>query len=158
MKPALLAQLDNANEYFTRSTGTLTENDSAFAPADGVFPAANQVAHAAQTIDWFIDGAFNPNGFDMDFEGHDRQVRAVTSLTEARAAMKRAIEHAKAVVESRSDEEWAQPLPPGPIMGGLPRSAIFGAITDHTAHHRGALTVYARLLSKTPAMPYMDDA
>ena len=116
------------------------------------------MAHAAQTIDWFIDGAFNPNGFDMDFEGHDRQVRAVTSLTEARAAMKRAIEHAKAVVESRSDEEWAQPLPPGPIMGGLPRSAIFGAITDHTAHHRGALTVYARLLSKTPAMPYMDDA
>ena len=120
--------------------------------------AASQVAHAAQTIDWFIDGAFNPNGFDMDFEGHDRQVRAVTSLTEARAAMKRAIEHAKAVVESRSDEEWPQPLPPGPIMGGLPRSAIFGAITDHTAHHRGALTVYARLLGKTPAMPYMDDA
>ena len=41
-------------------------------------------------------------------------------------------------------------------MGGLPRSAIFGAITDHTAHHRGALTVYARLLGKTPPMPYMD--
>lgn len=156
MKRALLAQLDNANEYFTRSTGTLTENDSAFAPADGVFTAANQVAHAAQTIDWFIDGAFNPNGFDMDFERHERQVRAVTSLTEARAAMTRAIEHAKAVVESKSDEEWAQPLPPGPIMGALPRSAIFGAITDHTAHHRGALTVYARLLGKTPAMPYMD--
>ena len=158
MKQALLAQLDNANEYFTRSTGTLTENDSAFAPADGVFTVANQVAHAAQTIDWFIDGAFNPDGFDMDFEGHERQVRAVTSLTEARAAMKRAIEQAKAVVESKSDEEWAQPLPPGPIMGGLPRSAIFGAITDHTAHHRGALTVYARLLGKTPPMPYMDDA
>ncbi len=158
MKQALLAQLDNANEYFTRSTGTLTEDDSGFAPADGVFTAANQVAHAAQTIDWFIDGAFNPNGFDMDFEGHERQVRAVTSLREARAAMKRAIEQAKAVVESKSDEEWAQPLPPGPIMGGLPRSAIFGAITDHTAHHRGALTVYARLLGKTPPMPYMDDA
>ncbi len=158
MKQALLAQLDNANEYFTRSTGTLTEDDSGFAPADGVFTAANQVAHAAQTIDWFIDGAFNPNGFDMDFEGHERQVRAVTSLREARAAMKRAIEQAKAAVESKSDEEWAQPLPPGPIMGGLPRSAIFGAITDHTAHHRGALTVYARLLGKTPPMPYMDDA
>ena len=156
MKRALLAQLDSAEEYFTRSTGQLTEDDSGFAPADGVFTAANQVAHAAQTIDWFIDGAFNPNGFDVDFEGHERQVRRVTSLTEARAAMKRAIDQAKAVVESRSDEEWAQPLPPGPIMGGLPRSAIFGAITDHTAHHRGALTVYARLLGKTPPMPYMD--
>ena len=48
------------------------------------------------------------------------------------------------------------PLPPGPIMGGQPRLAIFGALTDHSAHHRGALTVYSRLLGKVPPMPYMD--
>jgi uncharacterized damage-inducible protein DinB len=34
--------------------------------------------------------------------------------------------------------------------------AIFGAITDHTAHHRGALTVYARLNGIVPPMPYME--
>jgi uncharacterized damage-inducible protein DinB len=34
--------------------------------------------------------------------------------------------------------------------------AIFGAITDHTAHHRGALTVYARLAGAVPPMPYAD--
>ncbi len=28
--------------------------------------------------------------------------------------------------------------------------------SSHTAHHRGALAVYARLLGKVPAMPYMD--
>jgi hypothetical protein len=28
--------------------------------------------------------------------------------------------------------------------------------TDHTAHHRGALTVYSRLLGKVPKMPYAD--
>jgi uncharacterized damage-inducible protein DinB len=41
-------------------------------------------------------------------------------------------------------------------MGGLPKHAIWTAVLDHTAHHRGALTVYSRLLGKVPAMPYMD--
>jgi uncharacterized damage-inducible protein DinB len=41
-------------------------------------------------------------------------------------------------------------------MGGLPKKSIFGGITDHTAHHRGALTVYARLKGIVPPMPYMD--
>ena len=41
-------------------------------------------------------------------------------------------------------------------MGGAPRFAIAGAITDHTAHHRGALTVYARLNQMTPPDPCCD--
>jgi uncharacterized damage-inducible protein DinB len=27
-------------------------------------------------------------------------------------------------------------------------------MVEHTAHHRGALTVYSRLLGKVPLMPY----
>ena len=107
-------------------------------------------------IDWFIEGAFLPDGFDMDFEAHDRQVRAIATLADARAWLARSIENATQTIDARSDEEWGQPLPAGPVMGGEPRAAIFGAITDHTAHHRGALTVYARLRGKTPPMPYMD--
>ena len=60
MKAQLLAELNAALEYFNRSTGALTEEDSGFSPAEGVFTAAQQVGHAAQTIDWFIDGAFRP--------------------------------------------------------------------------------------------------
>jgi uncharacterized damage-inducible protein DinB len=41
-------------------------------------------------------------------------------------------------------------------MGGAPRLSVIGAISDHTAHHRGALTVYSRLLGKVPKLPYMD--
>jgi uncharacterized damage-inducible protein DinB len=41
-------------------------------------------------------------------------------------------------------------------MGGLPRHSVVSALMDHTAHHRGALTVYARLLGKVSPMPYMD--
>jgi uncharacterized damage-inducible protein DinB len=42
----------------------------------------------------------------------------------------------------------------GEIMTGAPKMAVVGAIGDHTAHHRGALAVYARLLGKEPKMPY----
>ena len=117
---------------------------------------AQQVAHAAQTIEWFVDGAFAENGFNTDFDSMDKQVKAVHSLQAARDWMSKAVATANSVVESRSEDDWKQPLPPGPILGGLPRVAIFGAMNDHTAHHRGALSVYTRLLGRVPPMPYMD--
>jgi len=39
-------------------------------------------------------------------------------------------------------------------MGGRPLFEIIGAMVEHTAHHRGALAVYTRLLGKVPPMPY----
>jgi uncharacterized damage-inducible protein DinB len=39
-------------------------------------------------------------------------------------------------------------------MGGQPISDIVWAMVEHTAHHRGALTVYSRQLGKVPPMPY----
>jgi len=151
-----LEALESAHEYFNRSTRNLTEPHSTFAPATGMMTIAQQVAHAAHTVEWFIEGAFRPEGFDTDFEAQARLVMACTSLAAARAWFEKAMADAKAVVSAKSDDELAAPLPPGPIMGGVPRMAIFGAITDHTAHHRGALTVYARLNGVVPPMPYME--
>src|SRR5438045_3491663 len=156
MKDGLQAQLSSIKEFFDRSTRALDESDSTFAPTDGMFTTAQQVAHAAQTVDWFITGAFAPGGFEMDFEKLDKEVRAVKSLATARSWMNKACESAKASIDAHSDADWGAPLPPGPIMGGMPRFLIFGAISDHTAHHRGALTVYARLRGKVPPMPYME--
>jgi uncharacterized damage-inducible protein DinB len=92
----------------------------------------------------------------MDFEGLDKQVRAVNSLDEARMWLDRAVKKAVEMAERHSAEEWASLFPPNPIMGGTPRYSIIGGVTDHTAHHRGALTVYQRLLGLTPRMPYME--
>jgi len=155
-KAAMSGEISSMAEYFNRSTRVLTEADSNFAPQEGLFTVAQVVAHVAQTIDWFLEGAFAPGGFSMDFESMDKQVRAVTSLDHAREWLARAVAKAKAAVEAKPEAEWYAPLPPGPIMGGMPRAAILGACTDHTAHHRGALTVYSRLLGKVPPMPYMD--
>jgi uncharacterized damage-inducible protein DinB len=151
-----LAELNAAHEYFNRSTRNLTETHSTVTPAAGMMSAAQQVAHAAQTVEWFIDGAFRPEGFDTNFAAHAKILEGCTSLDAARAWFEKAMAAAKATVSAKSDADLMTPLPPGPIMGGLPRMAVFGAITDHTAHHRGALTVYARLRGIVPQMPYGD--
>jgi len=151
-----LADLESAHEFFNRSTRNLTEAHSTFAPAEGTMTVAQQVAHVAQTFDWFVEGAFRPEGFDQNWEEQAKILKGYTSLATARAWFERAIAAAKDRVASLSDAELLVPLPEGPIMGGAPRIAIFGALTDHTAHHRGALTVYARLNGVVPPMPYME--
>jgi uncharacterized damage-inducible protein DinB len=151
-----LAELQSAHEYFNRSSRNLTEAQSTFAPVDGMMTAAQQVAHAAHTIDWFLEGAFRPEGFDVNWEEQAKLVGSYTSLEQARAWFERAIATATAKVGLLSDAELLAPVADGPIMGGVPRIAVFSAITDHTAHHRGALTVYARLNGIVPSMPYMD--
>src|SRR5579863_741364 len=156
IKQSLHGQLAALKEYFDRSTRVLTEEDSSFAPEPGMFTAAQQIAHSAHTVDWFIAGAFAPEGFAMDFEQQDKMIRSITSITTARQWMEKACEAAQKAIDAHSEQEWMQPLPEGPIMGGLPRMVIFGAMTDHTAHHRGALTVYSRLRGKVPVMPYME--
>jgi uncharacterized damage-inducible protein DinB len=132
----------------------LEEADSQFAPHEGMMTVAQQVAHAAQTLDWFIQGATRPEGFDLDFAAHAKEVAAVTSLAAARVWMDKAYAHAVAFLRSQTPEELARPLPAGPVMGGQPVTDIVWAMVEHTAHHRGALTVYSRMLGKVPVMPY----
>lgn len=156
MKEMLAGQMAAMKEYFDRSTRVLDEADSGFAPQAGMFTTAQVVAHVAQTVEWFVGGAFAAEGFSLDFEKMDKEVRGVTSLAVARSWMEKACATLQETIEAKTEAEWMAGLPPGPIMGELPRIAIFNALTDHTAHHRGALTVYARLLGKVPPMPYMD--
>ena len=124
-------------------------------PAPGMMSAAQQVAHAAQTIDWFIEGAFRPEGFDTNFEAHAKALENCTSLTAARAWFEKAVAAAGATLFTKSDAELMAPIAAGPIMGGAPRMTIMSGITDHTAHHRGALTVYARVNGIVPPNPYV---
>lgn len=158
MKPeSLIAELKSTKEFFDRSTRCLTEEDSAFAPTEGTWTVAQHVAHVAQTVDWFAEGVFRPEGFDMDFEKLTQDILKVRSLQAARDWLDAAFARAADKVGAQSAEALAQPLPPNPILGEIPRWLFFSAIIDHTAHHRGALTIYARLLGRVPAMPYMPE-
>ena len=155
-KSHFLKELRASKEFFDRSTRELEEADSTFAPSAGVMTAAQQVAHVASTVEWFMDGATNPKGFDLDFENHKKKYETVTSLKVAREWLERAFQRACSWVENAKESDLTVSMPPGEIMGGEPRTSALLGIIEHTAHHRGALTIYARLRGKIPPMPYMD--
>ncbi len=152
----LLKEIESSLEYFERSSRPLTEADSNFSPASGMLTVAQQVAHIGLTIDWFLGGAFSPQGFSMDFAKMREELMRFDSLQRAREFTSAAYSRLSSAVSERSEPDWLAPLAPGPVMGGEPRLSVIYGVVEHTAHHRGALTVYTRLLGKTPMMPYME--
>jgi len=148
-------QLAMSKEFFDRSTRVLEETDSGFRPQADMMTAANQVAHVAHTLNWFVQGVSRPEGYDLDFATQAQEVAAVTSLAAARKQLDAAFANAISWAGAKSAAEMAAPLPPGPILGEQPLGAVVWAMVEHTAHHRGALTVYSRCLGKVPPMPYM---
>lgn len=155
LAPKAVRELASTRQFFERSTSVLLEADSNFTPKPELMTVAAVVAHVALTVEWFLDGVFSGKGFDMDFERHAHEATAFTSLEAARARLASAFDAAAERFGRASDEELLEPIPNDQIMGGAPRISAISGLTDHTAHHRGALTVYARLLGKVPPMPYM---
>jgi uncharacterized damage-inducible protein DinB len=159
MSPKLQAydfarQLVASREFFERSSRVLDEADSGFRPQKDMMTVAQQVAHVAQTLDWFVEGITRPEGFDLDFEKLGKALENVTSLAAAREMLAAAYENVIRFFGARTPEQMAEPLPPGPVMGGQPVGDVVWAMVEHTAHHRGALTAYSRMLGKVPPMPY----
>jgi uncharacterized damage-inducible protein DinB len=90
----------------------------------------------------------------MNFEEQIELVMAVHSLSSARAWFEKSVAGAIGILAAQNDAELMAPLPPGPILGGMPRIGIVREIVDHTAHHRGVLTAYARMKDIVPPDPY----
>lgn len=153
MKEGLIEQLKTQELFFMNTISCLEETDSSFKPKEEMYTVAQHIGHAAETIDWFLEGAFGSKGFDMNFEDYGERMKKYKSFNESvkyfKDATAKGIENLKAI----PDAELMAPIT-GEIMTGAPKMAVVGAIGDHTAHHRGALAVYARLLNKVPQMPY----
>lgn len=153
-KQEMIANLESSRIFFQNSTSRLTEADSTYAPKEGMFTVSQHIGHTAQTIDWFMEPLISGNGFNMDFEGFEKRILDVKSLDSAMKWLNESYSSAIAIIESKDESMFAEPLPEGPVMGGCPKYSVIGAIIEHTSHHRGALTVYSRLLGKIPKMPY----
>lgn len=151
----LVKEIRASKEYLDRSTRVLQEADSTFRPADGALTTAQQIAHIAQTVEWFIEGAFG-NGFDMDFENHLAEVNTYTSLAKARSWADKSFNELITAIESKKPAELLEPIRDPNLFTGEPKLSIVYAVVEHTAHHRGALTIYSRLLGYTPPLPYME--
>jgi uncharacterized damage-inducible protein DinB len=143
-------------QFLSRTCSVFNDEDSDYAPTPGQFTVAQHVAHVAQTIDWFMEGGFRPEGFDLDFGKHQQAVRQCGSLQEAMVWLVKSVDQATAILAGKSAAEMMEPIADGPIMPGEPRAAIIAAIAEHTAHHRGSLAVYARILGYAPPMPYSE--
>ena len=153
MSRALVRELESTRKFFKATLSVFGSDDAGFAPVPELYTVAGHVAHVADSVDWFVDGAFG-EGWNMNFETLIARAKAVTSLSEATDWLDRSFANAGKVVGAASDQQLHEVIPDTRIMSGAPRMAIVSAITDHTAHHRGALTVYARLIGKVPPMPY----
>jgi len=145
----------STRKFFLNTIDCLLEADSDFAAVPGTMTVAQQVAHAALTVDWFLEGAWGA-GWDEDFEKAAREVEAVTSLAVGRRKFDEAFARLEKKLRSLDDAALSRPLAPNPFLGERPAYRALEAIADHTAHHRGSLAVMARLRGKTPAMPYVD--
>lgn len=147
-------ELKTMQHFFHNSISVLSEEDSGFKPVESAWTVAQQLRHTAYTIDWFTDGVFSGKGFNEDWEGQMKHIFQATSLTAEKEAFDRAVERACEVWGKLSEEELNRMIPENTIMGVMPYRAVVGAINDHTAHHRGSLATYTRILGKVAKMPY----
>lgn len=152
MKEGIITDLQYQKMFFFNTLESFSEKDSSFYPQEGMLTVAQHVGHAAETIDWFLEGVFG-SGFEMDFNNFQENLKKYKSFDECVSEFTKATDRAIAKIKAIPDEELMSPIT-GEIMKGAPKFTFAGALSDHTAHHRGALAVYARLLGKTPKMPY----
>jgi len=155
LRDGLINKLDSTELFFNRTLSVCEEQDGPFKPRSDMFSLTQQVAHVALTVDWFLDGMFSKSGFDTNFEAHQKVIESQVSLNKAKAWLEKSFQSFRDKLESVDDEVLKQRLPAGPIMGGVPRYIVVGALVDHTAHHRGSISVYIRLLGKIPPLPYV---
>lgn len=126
-----------------------------FAPCPGMMTVAQQINHIAQTVYWFREGAFG-GGFDLDFGKMEAANRRQMTLSEALGELETQYTDYAAFLETLSETDLNAPMPDNPLFGAAPRHAALAAQCDHTAHHRGALSVYLRLLGIVPVMVYQE--
>ena len=112
-------QILASKEFFERSTRVLEENDSEFRPRDEMMTVAQQVAHTAQTLEWFLNGATQPEGFDLNFEEQAKALAGLTSLAMAHKRLGAAFTRAVDFLRSR---HAGRSRPSAPAWSGHGRS------------------------------------
>ena len=85
-------------------------------------------------------------------------VSADLSLAAALGAFDETMDIVSEVFAELTSEELRQPMLDNPMKLPSAFAVLYFGIFDHAAHHRGALSQYARLLGKEPKIPYFEMA
>ena len=62
LKQRLLGELYASRSFFERSIDCLEDQDGQFCPKEGMMTVTQQMAHTADTVDWFMEAVENPEG------------------------------------------------------------------------------------------------
>ncbi len=93
MAHGLVKELESTQKFFNKTISIFEPGDARYAPMPELYTVAGAIAHTADSIDWFIEGAFG-KGWDMEFEALIAKAKAVTSLEEATDWIERAFANA----------------------------------------------------------------
>jgi len=146
-------QLRTMQRFFHNSISVLEEADSGFRPHEKAWTVAQQMRHTGFTIDWFVEGAVG-KGFAENWEEQMAYFSQAVSFDAEKQSFDNSVDQACKVFGSLTEEQLDALMKENPIFGRLPIRVAVGGIVDHTAHHRGALATYARIIGKEPRMPY----
>ena len=102
MKQGIIENLKSMRQFFLNTINCLTEEDSAYAPKEDMYKVSEHIGHTAHTVEWFMDGAFSPQGFDMNFENYAERMKQHTSLTKSIAYFQDTVEQAIQKIQDRS--------------------------------------------------------
>jgi hypothetical protein len=145
--------LHESRQCFLRGISPITEADSSFKLTDDGRTAAQQIAHAAQIVDFCVEGAVG-SGFDYDYVAREEALGDVTSVTAAIASVNRAFDDAIDRFERAPIAVLLGPLPEGGMLSSEMAISAVGAILDGVAEQRGVLAAYIEALGRTPGFPY----
>ena len=154
MEPMQASEVVKRNRQYLDNMLTVFQSEHGdFKPVEGMMTVAQVIRHIATTTDWFHEGAFGA-GFNMDFENMEQELMREVTLEAALKGLNASTQRLLDRLSAATAEDLEAPMADNPIFGPLPRYVVLFADGDHMAHHRGALSVYARLLGICPPMIY----
>lgn len=124
-----------------------------FKPSEEMRTVGQQIKHIALTTKFYYETVFG-SGFTMSFEDYKAEMKKPISLEKALKDLDECYNKAESLVGNKTAAELNAPLPDNPMLGEGTLESVIIRNTDHTAHHRGALTVYLRLLGIKPQIIY----
>lgn len=178
-----VARLGIHKEFFHRTIACFRPEEGSFQPRPDMLSVNGQILHVTAAIELFLSGLFVAfkrlrsetlvslrgegeawiglsSGFtDMGWTEqasleHEASGPA-RSMEAALAAFDGTMDIAASVFSELTSEDMVQPLAQNPLDLRTPQH-VLEILLDHTAHHRGALAQYARLLGHDPSIPYFD--
>jgi len=153
MREDIVRRVEEARHNFLRVVEPLDESNSSYCPTPDMWTAAEQVFHAGSGINWFREGIFGA-GFAEAHEAHAKDESEAKSLKHAVDHFNGAMDLLIDALNKVDDSVFKEPVPEDAPINGK-KGDVISNILDHTAHHRGALQTYVRLLGKTPNSPYL---